>query len=221
MGSRSASSVRLSKATETTDGSYCRRLPNSCARRSTPETKSLDARSGRTSLIQFKCRAIIALERGVLFRFLQHTIANDQNVQLVAHEAAKGIFRRADDRLAAHVEAGIDQHRATRELFELRQQPMEHRIGAGIDGLYSRGIVDVSNGRDLRTGHVEFFNAKQLLFFHSHRAPSVLSDIGDDQHIGTVAIKLEPIRGVLTQHRRREGPKALAVFDLKIEILLH
>jgi hypothetical protein len=29
--------------------------------------------------------------------------------------------------------------------FELRQQPMKHRIGVGIDGLYSRGIVDVSS----------------------------------------------------------------------------
>ena len=71
----------------------------------------------KTSLIQFKCRAIIALERWVLFRFLHHTIANDQNIKLVAHEAAKGIFRRADARFAAQVEAGIDQHRASRELI--------------------------------------------------------------------------------------------------------
>ena len=42
----------------------------------------------------------------------QKAVADDQHLDLGAHEAAERVLRRADDRLAAHVEAGIDQHRA-------------------------------------------------------------------------------------------------------------
>ena len=51
------------------------------------------------------------------------------------HEAAMGIFRISDDRLAANVEAGVDDHRASGLLFERSQDPMKTRIPFAIDGL--------------------------------------------------------------------------------------
>ncbi len=46
-------------------------------------------------------------------------------------------------------------------------------------------------------------------------------DVGDQQHVGAVGVELEPFGDILAQHRRREGPKALAILDLEIEVLLH
>jgi hypothetical protein len=53
----------------------CRRPPN-------PE---------RTS-IGIERPAVVALESGILRGFLQHAIADDEHVELIAHEAAKCVF---------------------------------------------------------------------------------------------------------------------------------
>ncbi len=52
-------------------------------------------------------------------------------------------------------------------------------------------------------------------------AAPVLDDVGDQQHVGAVAVELEPVGDVLAQHRRRERPEGLAVLDLQVEHLLH
>src|SRR5207248_10543543 len=65
------------------------------------------------ALVKLERRAVVLLEGRVLFGFIEHTVADDQNIQLVTHEATEGIFRRTYDRLAAHVEAGIDEHGAS------------------------------------------------------------------------------------------------------------
>ena len=46
-----------------------------------------------------------------LRRFLEHERAEHQHVHVGAHEAAVGVLRRADDRLAADVERRVHQHR--------------------------------------------------------------------------------------------------------------
>ena len=50
--------------------------------------------------------------------------AEDEHVHIGHHKTAIRIFGRAYDWLAAHVEAGVDQHRATGLLVEACQQLM-------------------------------------------------------------------------------------------------
>jgi len=54
---------------------------------------------------------IIELQCWVLALFPHKAITGDEHLDLAAHEAAKAVLGRAGDRLAAHIEAGIDQDR--------------------------------------------------------------------------------------------------------------
>src|SRR5262245_3547163 len=72
-----------------------------------------------------------SLWRGVLLGLAQHAIADDEKLDLVAHETAEGVFRGADDRLAAHIKAGVDQKTAAGLLLEARDERLEARIGVG------------------------------------------------------------------------------------------
>ncbi len=65
----------------------------------------------------------------------QHMVAEDQDVHVGHQETAVGVFRCADDRLAADIEACVDQHRAAGLFMELRQQAIEQWIAGGVDGL--------------------------------------------------------------------------------------
>src|SRR5271165_4496737 len=64
------------------------------------------------SSIRRKRVLVVKLEIGVLRVLAQEAVAHGKPVDLGAHEAAEGVSRRKDDRLAAHVEAGVDQNRA-------------------------------------------------------------------------------------------------------------
>jgi hypothetical protein len=61
----------------------------------------------------------------VLLRFLKHTVADCEQIKLITHKTTKRIFGRTHDRLAAHIEASVDQHRASSHLFEAFKQPVE------------------------------------------------------------------------------------------------
>ena len=54
----------------------------------------------------------------VLVLFLQITIADHEYVDLTAHETPKRILWPANNRLPAHVETGVDQHRTPGSFFE-------------------------------------------------------------------------------------------------------
>ena len=62
---------------------------------------------------------------------------------------------------------------------------------------------------------------KERLVILDDAVPPVLSDIGDDKHVGAVAIEIEPFRHVFAQHGGRKWPEALAELDLQIELPLH
>src|SRR5215468_1733083 len=79
--------------------------------------------------IRLELVLVVDLERRVLLGLAQHAIADDEKLDLVAHETAESILGRADDRLAAHVEAGIDQDATTSLLLEARDQGVEARVG--------------------------------------------------------------------------------------------
>src|SRR5689334_11489764 len=96
-----------------------------CCRPYAPTPDRICDRPGSVSSIRFECLAVVQLQRGILLRFLQHAIADHEHIELVAHEAAEGIFRRAHDRLAADVETGVDQYGASGQFLEAGQQAVE------------------------------------------------------------------------------------------------
>src|SRR5665647_2905659 len=66
--------------------------------------------SNGSKLIRLERHAVIHLKRSILLFLPQHAITDREQIELVAHEATKSVFRRAHDRLAADVEGGVDQH---------------------------------------------------------------------------------------------------------------
>jgi hypothetical protein len=66
---------------------------------------------------------------------MHHTVANYEQIQVIAHEAAICVLWGADYRLTTHIEAGVDKHGASAQLFEAFEQPVEHWIGVGVHGL--------------------------------------------------------------------------------------
>src|SRR5688500_19477938 len=68
---------------------------------------------------------------------VENAVLEHQNVHFRPHETTIRVFRRADDRLAAHVERGVDQHRASGALLEFLEQGVVPRVGLMMDGVYS------------------------------------------------------------------------------------
>ncbi len=66
----------------------------------------------------------------------------------------------------------------------------------------------------------EFDKKSGALFVGDTLAP-LLPNVSDDQHVWAVHVELKPIRNVFAENGRGKRPEALAVFDLKIERLLH
>ena len=89
----------------------------------------------------------------------QHEVLEHQRVHVRRHEAAVGVLRRADDRLAADVEAGVDDDRAAGLLLEALEQPVVAAVPLGVDGLDARRVVDVRDRRDARARHLELVDA--------------------------------------------------------------
>src|SRR5262245_57577824 len=73
-------------------------------------------------LIELELILVVELQRFGLPRLLEVAVADRERVDLRAHEAAEGVLGRADDRFAAHVEAGVDDHRTARQPLELRDE---------------------------------------------------------------------------------------------------
>ncbi len=90
-----------------------------------------------------------------------------------------------------------------------------------MHGLHARRIVDMGDGRNVGARDVELVDAEQRLFLAVIARRRSALHVGDQQHVGRVAVELEPVGDVLAQHRRREGPEALAVLDLEVQRLLH
>src|SRR6187402_752924 len=58
---------------------------------------------------------LVVLDHGLVLLH-EDPLVDDEHVYVGPHEAAVRILRRADDGLAAHVEGGVDHHRAAGEL---------------------------------------------------------------------------------------------------------
>jgi hypothetical protein len=71
------------------------------------------------------------------------------------HEAAEGLFWRANDWSATHVEAGIDRHRAASQRVEALDQVVIKGVGLAVHGLHACRIVDMGDRRNRRANDVE------------------------------------------------------------------
>src|SRR5215510_16399040 len=69
--------------------------------------------------------AVVPPQRRQLLLLAQHAVADGEHVELGSHEAAESILWRAHDRLAAHVETGVDQDRTARHVAKPRQELVE------------------------------------------------------------------------------------------------
>ena len=78
---------------------------------------------------------VVEFQGGILIFLAKETIADDENVDLAPHKAAECVLGRADDRLAAHIEAGIDQNRAAGQFLKAAEQRVVTRIGFAVHGL--------------------------------------------------------------------------------------
>src|SRR5579859_1125948 len=134
-------------------------------------------------LIQLELMFIVLLERRVLRFLAQEAIADRERLDLGAHEAAERVLGAADDRLATHVEAGVDDDRAAGLLLELADQVVESRIGFLVHRLHARRVIDVRHRRDGGTRHVQPFNPEELLLLLAHGDAVLALNIGDEQHV--------------------------------------
>src|SRR5262245_54927681 len=100
-------------------------------------------------LIELERTLIFALQAGILIALDQVEVADREGIELGPHEAAKGILRGVPDRLAANIEAGVDQHGTAGLGLEAGEQCVEARVGLGMNGLNAGRIVDVSHGGNI------------------------------------------------------------------------
>src|SRR5262249_8564554 len=74
------------------------------------------ALQGLEPSIRFEMDPVDPAERLLLILLAQDRITDHEQAELRSHEASECILRGADDRLAAHIEAGVDEHRASRSV---------------------------------------------------------------------------------------------------------
>jgi hypothetical protein len=68
--------------------------------------------------IRLELMLIFLLEGGVLLALAQHTILHHQEFYIIAHEAPERVLWGTDNRLTAHIEAGVDKYCAAGLCFE-------------------------------------------------------------------------------------------------------
>src|SRR5438128_12441217 len=88
------------------------------------------------------------------------------------------------------------------------------RINFATNSLNARGIIDMSDGRDIRSLHIQFIYSPKFLFVGGDSAAIALGNVGHQHHVGTVLVKIEPIGDLLSEDAGRERPKAFAILDL-------
>jgi len=108
------------------------------------------------SLIQRKCISFFEFfreRRGIVL--VDEEIVHDEKVDAGIHEASQRIFRGTDERLAPHIEAGIDEDPKAGQVFELGQKLPESLIGIPGYRLDTGGVIQVGDGRDIGTQGVQ------------------------------------------------------------------
>src|SRR5437763_1492042 len=86
--------------------------------------------------------------------FEQDKTLKNQRIHVRRQEAAQGILRRTDNRLAADVEAGVDEHGAAGPPIERLDQPIETRMPIFVDGLHTSAVIDMRHGWHVGARHI-------------------------------------------------------------------
>ena len=68
--------------------------------------------------VRLKGRNMVLLECWILGILAQIAVADRKDIQLASHEAAEPVLWLTDDRLAPHVETGVDQDRTPGQALE-------------------------------------------------------------------------------------------------------
>src|SRR5207249_7520264 len=85
---------------------------------------SSDVCSSDLGSVELEALLIALPERFILAILAQYAVPDRERLDLGAHEAAVCVLGRTNDRLAAHVETRVDDHRAASEL-----RSEERRVG--------------------------------------------------------------------------------------------
>src|SRR6188508_3408346 len=184
------------------------RGPGQAAHRRTGQALGRPGRSrhaarphARYRSVRFEFVLVIKLERWILLLFLEKAVTDDEGFDLRSHETTKRVTYATDDWFAADIETGIDQDWAPGKLLKACKQCMIPRVCAAVDGLDPRRIIDVSNSRDGGARHIQFVDPKQRLLVLSHCPTAFFANVGHQEHVRRIAVKIEPIRNVLPQNR--------------------
>src|SRR5687767_15036663 len=98
---------------------------------------------------------------------------------------------------------------------------MEARIRVHMYGLNPGGVVDMRDGRYITAHDIQFFQALPSLFIIRQPPAVLLTNRGNQQHVGTVHVQLKVLGDVLAQHRWSKGAEAFSIFDLEVQYTLH
>ena len=90
-----------------------------------------------------------------------------------------------------------------------------------VDGLNAGRIVDVGDGWDLRTRHVQLLDAEQSFLLAGHGNPLAFGHRSHQEHVRTFPVDLKILRHFLRQDCRRERAERLPEFDLQVHDRLH
>ena len=120
-----------------------------------------------------------------------------------AEEGLDGFFRRVDDGLPFHIEAGVQHHLAARGFAHGQEQRVKVGIVLGADGLQARGAVDVRDRGQL--------------------IAQLGTDVDDADHVGefSAGLDLEPAVRLFHRAGRRKGPEGLALLYHGIDAVAH
>src|SRR5205807_4661610 len=122
-----------------------------------------------------------------------------QIIHFGSHKAPVAVFGRADNGLASHVEASVhDEWAAGLAMKGVDDLPID-RIEFAANSLDARRIIDMSDGLDIRSLHIQFIYSPKFLFIGGHFAAMALGNIGDQHHVGTVLVQIEPFSYLLSE----------------------
>src|SRR5580704_1656874 len=98
---------------------------------------------------------------------------------------------------------------------------MKARVGIAMHGLDPSRIVDVGNRGNIRARYFQLVEPGERLVVTVQLMTMGASDIGNNEHVGTGTIELEPFACVLGENRGSERPETLPIFNLQVEQALH
>ena len=134
------------------------------------------------------------IKRGLILP-AEHAVLDHQQVHVGGQQAAVGVLRGADNRLAADIEAGVDDHAAAGLFFEFPHQPVETAVPLLVHGLDAGAHVHMGDRRQGGTGHIHSFQQvrtlHELALLISQRQPLVLLHGCHDEHVGRLAVEIK------------------------------